>query len=149
MVSDAAAILPLHAPARAAWSLADSAFVLFLLLIFVGLTPFAARDPAALAAGESGFGGAGDLVRQIAYSGALLFIAFAAMRAKGFRGLLCLSPFFAALLLWCVLSAAWAPVPDVAFRRAALELVIVLSAMTSVATLGVERSLALLRVVLA
>src|SRR5438067_7034605 len=143
MVGDAASIAPPRWATRTQWSFADSAFVLFLLLIFVGLSPFASRDPVALAAGGSG--GAGDLTRQIAYSGAFLFIGFAALRAKGAAVFGSIPPLLGLLLAWCMLSAAWAPTPDVAFRRAMLETVIVVSAMLSVATLGAERSLSLLR----
>jgi len=138
---------PVRSPSRTGWRLADSAFVLFLLLIFVGLSPFASRDPVALTTGESG--GAGDLIRQIAYSGAFLFIGFSALRAKGSAVFGSIPPLLALLLAWCMLSTTWAPTPDVAFRRAVLETVIVVSAMLSVATLGVERSMSLLRVVLA
>lgn len=149
MAADAAAVYSRGGWARLGWTLADTAFVLFLLLIFVGLEPFATRDPAALAAGESGFGGAGDIVREIAYLGGSLLIVFSAVRADGFRTLLSTPPLIAALLVWCALSAVWSAAPDVVLRRAALEIVIVMSAMMSVATLGVERSLSLLRGVLA
>jgi len=128
------------------WGLADSALVLFLLLIFVGLSPFATRDPVALAAGLSS--GAGDLLREFAYSGAFLFIGFAAFRAKGVAALRAIPLFLALLLLWCMVSAIWAPEPDVAFRRAVLESLIVVAVMLGVATLGAERSLTLLRGVL-
>ncbi|HEY6578352.1 MAG TPA: O-antigen ligase family protein [Rhizomicrobium sp.] len=147
MVADAA-YSSAGAPARAAWSLADTAFVCFLLLIFVTLQPFAPRDPVTLAGGESGFTGAGDAARQGAYLASFLLVAFVAVRAHGFRALLCVSPPFAALLGWCALSTVWAAAPDVVLRRAALEIVIVLSAAMGVATLGMERSLALTRGVL-
>ncbi|MGH6877036.1 MAG: O-antigen ligase family protein [Rhizomicrobium sp.] len=148
MAADTAVLAPVGAPARAAWSLADAAFVCFMLLIFVTLQPFAPRDPVTLAGGESGFTGAGDAARQAAYLASFLFVAFVAVRAHGFRALLCVPPLFAALLGWCALSATWAVAPDVVFRRAALEIVIVMSAMMGVATLGMERSLALTRGVL-
>jgi exopolysaccharide production protein ExoQ len=146
MAADAAAIARPRSPARAGWRLTNSAFVLFLLLVFVGLSPFATRDPIALAAG--GTTGTGDIARQIAYSGAFLFIGFAAMRAKGFGVLAAIPPLLALLLFWCLISAAWAPAPDVAFRRAVLETVIVISTVMGVAAAGVERSLMLLRLVL-
>src|ERR1700751_2198317 len=107
MAADAAAIARPRSPARTGWRLTDSAFVLVLLLVFVGLSPFATRDPIALAAG--GTTGTGDIARQIAYSGAFLFIGFAAMRAKGFGVLAAIPPLLALLLFWCLISAAWAP----------------------------------------
>ena len=82
MATDAAAIALPHWPARTRWKLADSAFVLFLLLVFVGLSPFAARDPVTLATAQGS--GSGDLARQIAYLGAFAFIGFSALRARGF-----------------------------------------------------------------
>jgi O-antigen ligase len=135
--------------------LAEVAYVAFLLLIFVGLSPFATRDLAALAAGEngtateSGFSGAGDIVRQIAYLAIFALVAVAAFRRNGLRLAGCISALFVLLLFWCLLSAYWAPEPGVTFRRAMLATVIVLSAMLSVDTLGAQRSLQLLRYVLA
>ena len=146
MAVDAVAIAQPRWPVHMVWGLADSALVLFLLLIFVGLSPFATRDPVALAAGLSS--GAGDLLREFAYSGAFLFIGFAAFRAKGVAALRAIPLFLALLLLWCMVSAIWAPEPDVAFRRAVLESLIVVAVMLGVATLGAERSLTLLRGVL-
>jgi O-antigen ligase len=147
MVSEAT-IRSAVAPVRSTWSLADTAFVCFLLIIFITLQPFATRDAVTLAGGESGFTGAGDALRQAAYLGSFLFLAFVAIRDGGFRALLCVPPLFAALLGWCALSAIWSAAPDVVFRRAVLEVVIVMSAMMGVAALGTERSLALMRLVL-
>src|SRR5271165_1383181 len=96
--------------------IADAGFVVFLLLIFVGLSPFAIRDPAALSAGESGFSGAGDLARQISYLGAFALVGFAAVQQRGLKALWDVSPILAALLLWCALSAIWAAAPGVTFR---------------------------------
>src|ERR1017187_6820869 len=100
MVSETAAAVPIRR-AAAPWSFADSAFVLFLLLVFVGLSPFASRDPVALAAGQSS--GAGDVMRQIAYSGAFLFIGCSAVRAKGVAVFGSIPMALALLLAWCVL----------------------------------------------
>src|ERR1700731_2038307 len=146
MANSAATAIPVRWQTAARWNLADSAFVLLLLIVFVGLSPFVSRDPVALAAGGSSSGG--DLMRQIAYSGAFLFIGFSALRAKGFVVLRSIPMPLALLLVWCLLSAIWAPAPDVAFRHAMLETVIVVSAILGVATLGAERSLSLLRGVL-
>ena len=44
--------------------LAETAFVALLLMVFIGLMPFAPRDPATLAIGESGFAGAGAAARR-------------------------------------------------------------------------------------
>src|SRR5579864_3805016 len=147
MAVEAVAIARPRCPSDAVWSTADSAFVLFLLLAFVGLSPFATRDPVALAAGQAS--GAGDILRELAYSGTFLFIGFAAVRAKGLAVWRAIPPLLGLLLLWCMLSAASAPAFDVTFRRAVLEALIVGSTMLGVAALGAERSLGLLRLVLA
>src|SRR5437016_8461576 len=141
-----AAVIPLPRwSARTEWSLADSAFALFLLLVFVGLSPFATRDPVALATGQGS--GAGDLARQVAYVGTFFFIVAAAVRTRGAAVLGSVPALVIVLLAWCMLSAFWAPVPGVALRRAVLESVVVTSAMLGVAMLGVERALSLLRII--
>src|SRR3974390_1462327 len=66
MAVDVDVFVPVRTPARPSWTVADGAYLIFLLLVFVGLAPFATRDPIALAAGERGSGAAGDLARQIA-----------------------------------------------------------------------------------
>ncbi|HEX3672828.1 MAG TPA: O-antigen ligase family protein [Rhizomicrobium sp.] len=134
-------------PRLAPW-LAETAFLALLLMVFVGLAPFAPRDPATLAIGESGFAGAGDAVRQILYLIVLLTTVGAALELRGLAAFRTVSPVFALLLGWCLLSAWWAPEEGVALRRAGLEVVIVLSAMLGVESIGVERALRLLRYVL-
>jgi exopolysaccharide production protein ExoQ len=129
--------------------LADAGYLALLLLVFVSLSPFAIRDPVALAAGESGFASSGDFVRQIAYLGAFALIAYSALRQNGSVALRSVSPLLFALLLWCLMSASWAAEPGVSFRRAVLASVIVVSAMMSVSTVGPGRALVLLRTVLA
>jgi exopolysaccharide production protein ExoQ len=128
--------------------LAETAFLALLLMVFIGLMPFAPRDPATLAIGESGFAGAGDATRQILYLIVLAVTAGAAFELRGFAALRAIPIPLALVLGWCVLSASWAQAPDVALRRAGLEVVVVLSAMLGVESIGVERALRLLRGVL-
>jgi exopolysaccharide production protein ExoQ len=129
--------------------LAETAFVALLLMVFIGLSPFALRDPATLAIGESGFAGAGDATRQILYLLVLTATVGAALELRGLGALRAIPLPLAILLGWCLLSASWAPAPDVALRRAVLEVVIVVCAVLGVDSLGVERALRLLRIVLA
>ncbi|MGD0191193.1 MAG: O-antigen ligase family protein [Rhizomicrobium sp.] len=129
--------------------IAETGYLGFLLLIFVGLIPFAVRDPVVLAAGESGFSASGDTVRQIAFLAAFLWIALAAWRKCGGDVLRSVPLLLAVLIVWCLVSASWASEPDVSIRRAVLASVIVLSAMLSVQAVGSERALQLLRYVLA
>jgi exopolysaccharide production protein ExoQ len=128
---------------------AEAGFVLFLLLVFVGIAPFNVRDYQTLAIGESGFAGEGDSIRQILYLASLAMISLAAFDRRGIRAFFGVPLPLAMLLVWCCLSALWAAAPGVTFRRAGLEIVVVASAILSVDTLGFERSLKLLRNVLA
>ena len=134
---------------RVAPWIAEAAFLALLLLIFVTLTPFQVRDPNQLALGESGFSGAGDVWRQVLYLGVFAVIAISAFDKRGFGLVRAVPLTLAILLVWCVASAQWAAAPGIAIRRAGLEVVIVLSAMLSVDTVGPKRSLELLRWVLA
>jgi exopolysaccharide production protein ExoQ len=131
-----------------AW-VAEAGFVLFLLLVFVGIEPFNVRDQATLAIGESGFAGEGDTLRQILYLASLAMIALAAFDRRGIRVFFGVPVPLAVLLLWCCASALWADAPGITLRRAGLEIVVVLSAILSVDTLGFEKSFRLLRNVLA
>jgi O-antigen ligase len=118
--------------------------VAFLLLIFVGLKPFAVRDMSILRLGDSG-NGEGDLWRQMCFLGSFTALAFAAWRSQGARMFAAVPPLLAVLLVWCLATGLWAQTPAIAIRRAGLETVIALSAMFSVQMLGVERILTLLR----
>jgi O-antigen ligase len=128
-------------------SFGDVAFVLFLLLIFVTLKPFAIRDPAALAFGQGT--GEGDMWRQVTFLGTFMLILFAAWRELGVRTFFAIPPLMSALLAWCLFTSIWAAQSDVTFRRAGLEVVIVISAMLGVQTVGTARAFQLLRYVLA
>lgn len=148
-MADSSAPIELYRPrVNFGLRLEELAFLAFLLLIFVGLSPFAIRDPAALAAGESGIDGAGDLARQVCYASVFALIVFAALREQGTRVVFAVPPALALLLLWCLASSAWSPEAAVTLRRAALATVIVMSVMLSVSTIGVARSLQLLRWIL-
>ncbi|HTQ12693.1 MAG TPA: O-antigen ligase family protein [Rhizomicrobium sp.] len=144
---------------RAAWSgarplsglapwLAETAFLALLLMVFIGIAPFAPRDATTLAIGESGFAGAGDALRQALYLLVFLVSLGTALELRGLQALRAVPPVLVLLLGWCLASAAWAPAPDVAVRRAGLEIVVVLSAMLGVEAIGVEKALGLLRAVL-
>ncbi len=135
---------PLWGPAQA--RIAEGAFVLFLLLVFVGLTPFAMPDTTA---GTNPASGAGDVVRQFSYLTVFGIIAAMAAMRRGWQ--MVPAGFFPFLVLlgWCVLSAFWSIEPGVTLRRAVLVAVVSISAMLAVDTVGAARSLQLLRYVLA
>ncbi|HEY2069875.1 MAG TPA: O-antigen ligase family protein [Rhizomicrobium sp.] len=134
-------------PRLAPW-LAETAFLALLLMVFIGLAPFAPRDPSTLAIGESGFAGAGDAVRQALYLLVLIVTLGTTWELRGADAFRAIPIPLALLLLWCLMSAWWAPASDVALRRAGLEVVVVLSAMLGVESIGITRALALLRVTL-
>jgi O-antigen ligase len=149
MAADSLAYRPwTHQTSSNVW-FAEAAYVAFLLLIFVGLSPFAFRDPVMLATGESGFTASGDAVRQIAFLAAFLCMAVAAWRNRGGDVLRSVPLLLAVLIFWCLVSASWATEPSVSFRRAVLASVIILSAMLSVSAVGSHRALTILRYILA
>ena len=123
-------------------------FLAFLLLAFVGLTPFKAPDPLIAQLGAAVQTGAGDTLRQVAYLGVFVAIVFVAWRRRGTQVFASLPLVLLGLLLWCMASALWSPEPAVTVRRAGLAVVLVISAMLSVETIGAKRSLELWRWVL-
>src|SRR5579872_5928401 len=123
-------------------------FVALLLLIFVGLDAFS--PPSVVAQ----FGGAaeasrGDLTRQILYLGTAALVTLAAVQRHGPAALRAVPLSMGLLLAWCVASALWAATPDLVLRRAGLEVVIVVSVMLSVETLGPARAFTIWRWLLA
>ena len=126
---------------------AQAAYVAFLLLVFVGLSPFETRDPAVLAIGVP-TSGAGDLARQICYLAAFAVIVATSFDKRGWNSIALVPLSMVLLLGWCLLSATWAGESGIAFRRAGLEVVIAVSAFLSVDTIGADRALKLWRTVL-
>ncbi|MBV9570814.1 MAG: O-antigen ligase family protein [Alphaproteobacteria bacterium] len=139
--------IPQRASPRSADAVAELCFVVFLLLIFIGLKPFAIRNLAALAPGDSG-DGAGNIWRQVCYLATFAAIVTSAWRCRGLSAFRALPITLVLLLGWCLVTSFWAPTPGVSLRRAVLEIVITLSAVLGVQTIGAERSLILLRNVL-
>jgi len=144
-----AASAPFLSQARAPSLLCEGAYLAFLLLIFIGLAPFAVRDIAALSAGQSAATGTGDAVRQIGFLGVFALIAGSSLLHRGDEAKRSVPLLLVALLAWCLLSASWAIEPAVSFRRAVLASVIVVSAMMSVSAVGPDRALKLLKFALA
>lgn len=124
------------------------AFLALLLLIFVGLDAF---SPPPLVAQFGGVQEAsrGDTLRQIAYLGVAGLILLAAIQRFGPGALRALPVSMGLLLAWCLASALWAPETNVVLRRAGLEVVMVVSLMLSVETVGAARAFAIWRWLLA
>jgi O-antigen ligase len=136
-------------PNIAPW-IVDGAFLALLLLSFIGMQPFALRNPATdLEMGPYTVTGGGDAVRQALYLVLVLCIGGFALLQRGLGVVRTVPPMLIALLAWCLLSASWAAAPDVAVRRAALAIVVVVSTMFCVDVVGGERALRIWRFVLA
>ena len=131
----------------ASW-VAEAAFVALLLLIFVSLQPFAERDTVNTAVGAGTAESAGSVLRQICYMLIFGVLVTAAVMKHGVRAANAVPVLFAVLLVWCAMTSYWATEPDVSFRRAILEIVVVLSALLGVDAVGPERSLKLFAFVL-
>ena len=126
--------------------LVEAAFVGFLLLVFVGLTPFEVREPGTFGVGQAS--GGGDVMRQVFYLIAFAMLAVAALQRRSLDAFAVVPVSMLLLLAWCFASASWADVPGVVVRRAGLEAILVASVMLGVDSLGARRSLELLRYVL-
>ena len=123
-------------------------FVGLLLLIFVGLDAFS-PPPVVAQLGGAAETSHGDLLRQILYLGMAALVAAAAIQRHGLRALRAIPLGLGLVLAWCVASALWAPAPGLVLRRAGLEVVIVVSVMLSVETLGPARAFTIWRWLLA
>jgi len=124
--------------------LVEIGFVLVLLLITVGLTPFDSRTATAIAARDAATA-AGDSVRQIAFLSTFAMIAYGAFAKRGIRALGAAPVLIAALLVWCFCSVLWTDEPMVVTRRAILAAIFVYSMLLAVDALGVARTLAIWR----
>jgi O-antigen ligase len=119
----------------------DAAFLALLLLSFVGMQPFAPRNPATdLEMGPYTVTGGGDTVRQAFYVLLICFIGGVAFLRRGLSMIQAVPPMLIVVLLWCLLSASWAASPDVTIRRAGLAIVVAFSTTLCVDALGVDRA---------
>lgn len=143
MATDA---LTLSRPLGRRW-IDETVFLAFLLLAFVGVAPFHPPPPESATAVVVQTG-AGDALRQVCYLVVFAGIVFTAWRQKGVAALSSLPLVLLVLLAWCMASALWSPDPGVTIRRSGLAVVLVVSAMLSVETVGTERSLRIWRWVL-
>src|SRR5690349_12164960 len=139
-----------HAPALVAprtdfaTRMVEIGFVLVLLLITIGLTPFDVRTAAAIAARDAATA-AGDSVRQVAFLTTFAMIAFGAFRKRGVRAITAVPLLVGLLLAWCFASALWADESMVVTRRAVLAAIFAFSMLMAVDVLGTARTLAIWR----
>lgn len=126
----------------------EAFFLVFLLLAFIGVTPFKTTDVLAEQMGAAVQTGAGDSLRQICYLGIFTLIVIQALRHRGHELIRALPVLLLGLLCWCFVSALWSMEPSVTIRRAGLASVLVFSAFLGVRSVGAERALVLWRWVL-
>jgi exopolysaccharide production protein ExoQ len=122
----------------------DAGFLVLLLLAFVGMQPFAIRNPATdLEVGPYQATGGGDMLRQAFYLLLFASVVAAGFLRRGFAIVRAVPPMLLVLLGWCLMSALWATAPDIAMRRAGLAIVVAISAMLCVDAIGPTRALKL------
>jgi exopolysaccharide production protein ExoQ len=148
MVHDAA-IEGRSRAANSSW-IWDAGFLVLLLLAFVGMQPFAIRNPATdLEVGPYQVTGGGDVVRQVFYLLLFAGVVGAGLLRRGLDIVRALPPMLLVLLAWCLFSALWATAPDIAMRRAGLAIVVAISTMLCIDAIGPTRTMKLWWVVLA
>ena len=123
------------------------AYIALLLLIFVGLDAFS-PPPAVTPSGTLPSTASGDSLRQIAFLGTAGLVALGAFQRLGLGMLRALPVSMILLLVWCLASALWTPESAIAFRRAGLQVVIVVSVLLSVETIGPKRAFDIWRILL-
>jgi O-antigen ligase len=128
--------------------LVEAGFVITMLLVIVGLTPFDTRTAAALAARDAA-SASGDTLRQVVYLATFGMILYGALRKNGALAVRAIPLSIVILLAWCAATALWTAEPDVVMRRAVLATIFVFSMLLVVDTLGSARTVALLRYVMA
>jgi exopolysaccharide production protein ExoQ len=136
-----------YAPPRDVSRIAEITFVALLLVMFVGLSPFAPPvEPTSVAASTPS---PGDSIRQILFLAIFFPVLFVAAMTRGWSAWRIVPPALVTMLAWCALSTFWSTVPDITLRRAALAIIVVVSTMASVELIGAARAFFLWRVVLA
>ena len=128
-------------------TLASIAFIALVILVFVGFQPFIPpRSGTPLAAANAA---QGDAIHQIFYLAIFAIVLLTAVQRRAFGAIRAMPLLLGLLQAWCLLSAIWATAHGIAFRRAALEVILTLSTLLSADTIGPERAFRYLRIVLA
>jgi exopolysaccharide production protein ExoQ len=119
------------------------AFIVFLFVIFVGLTPFAEHTEI----DDLAETGEGDIVRQLIFIGLALLVSYLLFlsRKNSLRALRRLIPSPILLVLaWCALTLLWSPVPLIGLRRLGLTALLIFTTFAFLQGLGPWRALQLL-----
>jgi exopolysaccharide production protein ExoQ len=121
----------------------EAGFLGFLLIVFVGRSPFS--PPAGTSLVGVNPTGAGDALRQLLYVAALIPIVLGSLQKRSLGAVRVIPPMLALLILWCLVSSIWADAHEISLRRAILQTILVLCAMLGVDAVGPDRSLTLWR----
>jgi O-antigen ligase len=127
--------------------IAEMAFVALLLMMFVGLSPFA--PPISPTSVNMSAPAPGDFLRQIVFLAIFFPVLFASTLQRGWDVFRVVPLALIAMLAWCFFSMGWSGAPDVTLRRAALAAIVVISTIASVDLVGGPRAFFLWRIVLA
>jgi O-antigen ligase len=127
--------------------IAEIAFVALLLMMFVGLSPFA--PPPSPTSVNMAAPAPGDSLRQIIFLAIFFPVLFASTLQRGWDVFRVVPLALIAMLAWCFFSVSWSSAPDVSLRRAALASIVVISTIASVDLIGGPRAFFLWRIVLA
>ncbi|MBN9544030.1 MAG: O-antigen ligase family protein [Alphaproteobacteria bacterium] len=127
--------------------IAEIAFVALLLMMFVGLSPFA--PPPSPTTVNMAAPAPGDFLRQIIFLGIFFPVLFASTLQRGWDVFRVVPFALIAMLAWCFFSMGWSGAPDVTMRRSALAAILVISTIASVDLVGGPRAFLLWRIVLA
>jgi exopolysaccharide production protein ExoQ len=114
------------------------AFSIFLL---VGGTPFLVKDSSALdtASGE------GDPIRQVFYISIMLLSFIPVAKIGFFNALRGIPLALLALCLWCLVTVPFAVDPSASFRRWVLAIVLIVTIVNLLTSVGIERTLIVVR----
>jgi exopolysaccharide production protein ExoQ len=137
--------LDIARPSHGSDWVAQTAFGAFLYLVFVGLTPFALQNLSE----EMAPNPEGDLARQICYIACFVVIVGLAFAYRRQMVLKAVPIPLAFVLVWCLTSVGWSVNSGISLRRLILGVIIVTCVMCGVDTLGTQRTLRVLRFVLA
>lgn len=127
--------------------IAEIAFVALLLMMFVGLSPFA--PPPSPTTVNMAAPAPGDFLRQVIFLGIFFPVLFASTLQRGWDVFRVVPFALIAMLAWCFFSMGWSGAPDVTMRRSALAAILVISTIASVDLVGGPRAFLLWRIVLA
>ncbi|AYG70167.1 MULTISPECIES: O-antigen ligase family protein [unclassified Rhizobium] len=116
-------------------------FFAFAIFLLVGGTPFLVKDSSALdtASGE------GDPIRQVFYISIMLLSFIPVVKIGVFNALRGVPLALLALCLWCLVTVPFAVDPSASFRRWVLAIVLIVTIVNLLTSVGIERTLVVVR----